>query len=347
MLAYCKLIKLMKEYRIRTACFLILSFSIALVASAGTLNNYMNKSWADTSLPLDDILKNYYIKIQDKTENGIGISPDFSQDYDGANQTGSDLTGQALSGEEESVGANQTGSDLTGKALSGEESSEDNNQTSTEATGGQALSGEESSEDNNQTSTQTAGQSESNQNTSQTIETQQQTQNNQTVNIQNNIQLKQKLEIAISEEEGEAPIPLEEQNRVESSDRVIVTQHKALTGPDCKTGNVLAGASNEEDLRVLSECQEATGVVMHTKKMDDGDFKFFLKLDDKFKFLTNEKNNDKTDGFLVVEIVPPDQGKSGIILPKEGDHVHIWGAWVTDKPKGWHEIHPTWKVVNE
>ena len=337
----------MEEYRIRTACFLILSFSIALVASAGTLNNYMNKSWADTSLPLDDMLKNYYIKIQDKTENGIGISPDFSQDYDGANQTGSDLTGQALSGEEESVGANQTGSDLTGQALSGEESSEDNNQTSTEATGGQALSGEESSEDNNQTSTQTAGQSESNQNTSQTIETQQQTQNNQTVNIQNNIEMKQRLEIAISEEEGEAPIPLEEQNRVESSDRVIVTQHKALTGPDCKTGNVLAGASNEEDLRVLSECQEATGVVMHTKKMDDGDFKFFLKLDDKFKFLTNEKNNDKTDGFLVVEIVPPDQGKSGIILPKEGDHVHIWGAWVTDKPKGWHEIHPTWKVVNE
>jgi hypothetical protein len=337
----------MEEYRIRTACFLILSFSIALVASAGTLNNYMNKSWADTSLPLDDILKNYYIKIQDKSENGIGISPDFSQDYDGANQTGSDLTGQALSGEEASGSANQTGSDLTGQALNGEESSEDNNQTSTEATGSEALSGEESSEDNNQTSTQTAGQSESNQNTSQTIETQQQTQNNQTVNIQNNIQLKQKLEIAISEEEGEAPIPLEEQNRVESSDRVIVTQHKALTGPDCKTGNVLAGASNEEDLRVLSECQEATGVVMHTKKMDDGDFKFFLKLDDKFKFLTNEKNNDKTDGFLVVEIVPPDQGKSGILLPKEGDHVHIWGAWVTDKPKGWHEIHPTWKVVNE
>ena len=337
----------MEEYRIRTACFLILSFSIALVASAGTLNNYMNKSWADTSLPLDDILKNYYIKIQDKSENGIGISPDFSQDYDGANQTGSGLTGQALSGEEASGGANQTGSDLTGQALSGEESSEDNNQTSTEATGSEALSGEGSSEENNQTSTQTAGQSESNQNTSQTIETQQQTQNNQTVNIQNNIEMKQRLEIAISEEEGEAPIPLEEQNRVESSDRVIVTQHKALTGPDCKTGNVLAGASNEEDLRVLSECQEATGVVMHTKKMDDGDFKFFLKLDDKFKFLTNEKNNDKTDGFLVVEIVPPDQGKSGILLPKEGDHVHIWGAWVTDKPKGWHEIHPTWKVVNE
>ena len=312
----------MEAYRIRIACFLILSFSIALVASAGMLNNYMNKSWADTSLPLDDILKNYYIKIQDKSENGIGISPNFSQDSEVDNQTGSDLTGQALS-------------------------SEDNNQTSTEATGGQALSGEADSEDNNQTSTQTSGESESNQNINQTIETQQQTQNNQTVNIQNNIEMKQRLEIAISEEEGEAPIPLEEQNRVESSDRVIVTQHKALTGPDCKSGNVLAGASNEEDLRVLSECQEATGVVMHTKKMDDGDYKFFLNLDDKSKFLTNEKNNDKTDGFLVVEIVPPDQDNNGVVLPKEGDRVHVWGAWVTDKPKGWHEIHPTWKVVNE
>jgi len=316
----------MEEYRIRTACFLILSFSIALVASAGTLNSYMNKSWADASLPLDDILKNYYIKIQDKSENGIEISPDFSQDSEGDNQTGSDMTGQALSGEENSEG---------------------NNQTSTEATSDQTLSGEENSEDNNQTSTQTAGESESNQNTNQTIETQQQTQNNQTVNIQNNIEMKQRLEIAISEEEGEAPIPLEEQNRIESTDRVIVTQHKALTGPDCRTGNVLAGASNEEDLRVLSECLDATGIVMHTKKMDDGDYKFFLNLDEKFKFLTNEKNNEKTDGFLVVEIVPPDQGKSGVILPKEGDRVHVWGAWVTDKPKGWHEIHPTWKVVNE
>ena len=331
--------KLMKGFRFRTACFVILSFSIALVVSAGSLNNYMNKSWADTSLPFDDILKNYYIKVQDKSDNGLGIPSDLDQESGVANQTGSDLTGQALSGQESGV-ANQTGSDLTGQALSGQESGVAN-QTGSDLT-------DLDSEDNNETSSSTeTGQSESNQNINQTV-TQQQTQNNnQTVNIQNNIQLKQKLEIAISEEEDEVPIPLEEQHRIESSDRVIVTQHKALTGPDCRTGNVLAGASNEEDLRVLSECQEATGVVMHTKKMDDGDFKFFLKLDDKFKFLTNEKNNDKTDGFLVVEIVPPDQGKSGIILPKEGDHVHIWGAWVTDKPKGWHEIHPTWKVVNE
>ena len=316
----------MERIKIRATCFLILGLSILFVASQGTLNSYMNKSWADSPTYFGDILKNYYIKIQDKSQNGLELPPKIVENSEGVNQTGNGLTEQVLSGEGDS---------------------EDNNQSSTETASDQTLSGEVDSEDNNQSSTQTSGGSESNQNTNQFTVTQNQIQNNQEVNIQNNVQLKQKLEIAISEEEGEAPIPLEDQKRIESLDRDIVPQHKALTGPDCRTGNVLAGSSNEKDLRILSECQEATGIVMHTKKMDDGDFKFFLKLDDKFKFLTNEKNGEKTDGFLVVEIVPPDQGKSGIILPKEGDQVHIWGAWVTDKPKGWDEIHPTWKVTNE
>ena len=281
----------MEDCRIRIACFLILSFSIVLLASQGTSSSYLNKSWAGE--PKDNT----------DTDNDQEISTVPSQD------------------------------------------SEDNNQTVNKLTD-ELVSGDEVSEDN-QTTTEVTGENESNQNTNQTIETQNQTQNNQEVNIQNNIELKQRLEISISEEEGQAPIPLEEQNRIESTDRSIETQHRALTGPDCRSGNVLTGASNAGDLRVLSECQDATGTVMHTKKMDDGDYKFFLNLDEKFKFLANEKNNEKTDGFMVVEIVPPDQGTNGVILPKEGDHVHVWGAWVTDKPKGWHEIHPTWKVINE
>lgn len=282
----------MEEYRIRIACFLILSFSIVLVASQGTSTSYLNKTWADE--PKDN-------STSDRDQE---ISTVPSQD------------------------------------------SEDNNQTKNNLTD-EVSSGDEVSEDNNQTTTEVPVENESNQTTNQTIETQNQTQNNQDINIQNNIQMKQRLEISISEEEGQAPIPLEEQNRIESSDRIVETQHRALTGPDCRSGDVLAGASNAGDLRVLSKCQDATGTVMHTKKMDDGDYKFFLKLDEKFKFLANEKNNEKTDGFMVVEIVPPDQGTNGVILPKEGDHVHVWGAWVTDKPKGWHEIHPTWKVINE
>jgi hypothetical protein len=279
----------MEEYRIRIACFLILSFSIVLLASQGTSSSYLNKSWAGESQNNSD------------SDNDQEISTVPSQD------------------------------------------SEDNNQTLNNLTD-QVLSGDEVSEDNNQTTTEVPAESESNQTTNQTIETQNQTQD---INIQNNIQMKQRLEISISEEEGQAPIPLEEQNRIESTDRIIETQHSALTGPDCRSGNELAGASNAGDLRVLSKCQDATGTVMHTKKMDDGDYKLFLNLDEKFKFLENEKNNEKTDGFMVVEIVPPDQGTNGVILPKEGDHVHVWGAWVTDKPKGWHEIHPTWKVINE
>jgi hypothetical protein len=97
----------------------------------------------------------------------------------------------------------------------------------------------------------------------------------------------------------------------------------------------------------LNDCQDATGVVMHTKKMNDGDYKFFLNVDKKYDFLLNDKNREKTDGFLVVEIVPKDQHIAGVYLPKSGDHVHIWGAWVTDKPKGWHEIHPAWKVEKQ
>jgi hypothetical protein len=306
----------------------------------------MYKSWADEPPTLDNVIKNYYVKIQDKSENGLETASEIGQDSAGGNETGSDLTDQALSGEGDTDGGNETGSDLTDQALSGEGDTDGGNETGSDLTG-QALSGEGDAEGNNQTSTGASSESESNQNTNQTIVTQQQTQNNQTVNIQNNIEMKQKLEIAISEEEGEAPISIEEQNRIESIDRDIVTQHKALTGPDCKSGNVLAGASNAEDLRVLTECQDAIGTVMHTKKMDDGDYKFFLNVDEQFKFLVNDKNNEKTDGFLVVEIVPPDQNIQGVYLPKDGDRVHVWGAWVTDKPKGWHEIHPTWKVVNQ
>jgi hypothetical protein len=167
--------------------------------------------------------------------------------------------------------------------------------------------------------------------------------------IQKRLQeLKDRLEKVLSEEEEEdQPLPEEEQKQVEEEDQFAIKEHKAENDKDCKGGNVLEGASNEEDLKVLSECQEAVGEVVHTKKMDDGDYKFLLNVENKYKYLLNEKNDDKTDGFLVVEIVPPDQGKSGIILPKEGDRVHIWGAWVTDKPKGWHEIHPTWKVVKQ
>jgi hypothetical protein len=162
------------------------------------------------------------------------------------------------------------------------------------------------------------------------------------------IKLRERMEKAISEEEEEAiPLPLEDRKKVDENDKKEVEGHTTLAGENCRDGNVLDGASNAEDLKVLAECQEAVGDVMHTKNMDDGDYKFLLKVEDKYQYLINDKNDEKTDGLLVVEIVPQDRDISSLYLPESGDKVQIWGSWVTDEPKGWHEIHPTWKIIKQ
>jgi hypothetical protein len=160
--------------------------------------------------------------------------------------------------------------------------------------------------------------------------------------------LRERMEKAISEEEEEGiTLPEEIRKKIDAEDLKATEGHVSKEGEQCRDGNVLDGASNAEDLKVLGECQDAVGSVMHTKKMDDGDYKFLLKLDDQYEFLLNDHNQEKTDGLLVIEVVPKDQSIENIYLPKEGDKVHVWGAWVTDEPKGWHEIHPTWQVIKQ
>src|SRR5213593_3432663 len=307
---------------------LVTSLSVILVIMYSGGNNL--SQFSASALPAYDKGK-YFVNIQDDSENELG-TPTSSL---GQNTT-TGSTNQTVSGITDESTTNDTMSNDTGE--------ENLNQTS-------------------ESSSSSSAESQSSQNASQSVESQNQLQANQSTEIQNqiqnnpqikinntqtnNIQLQQRLDSLIIEREGEKPIPLEEQKRIETRDVIVIKEHKALTGPNCRTGNVLSGASNEKDLRVLSECQDAIGVVKHTKKMDDGDYKFFLDVDKKYDFLLNDKNREKTDGFLVVEIVPKDQDIADVYLPKSGDQVHIWGAWVTDKPKGWHEIHPAWKVANE
>ena len=308
------------------AYFSILIISISFVFVQGILIN----SSAEGSQPLTDSVPKV-IPIQDYSDNGIESSaPDVDIESEGTNQSTGGLPDTSSQG---SSGGNQTGG-LVGDTLSSQAGSGSN----------ETGSGVPGDIESSQTANQTVD-TEQTQTTDQTVNTNQTQTSNQDVNVQTNVnvEMKQRLDLKISEEEGEAPISIEEQTTIESQDKIIVTEHVILTGPDCRPGNVLDGASNAEDLRVLLECQDATGIVMHTKKMDDGDYKFFLKLDPEFEFLVNDKNRDETEGFLVVEIVPPHQ--AGMYLPQDGDRVHVWGAWVTDKPKGWHEIHPTWKVV--
>ena len=138
----------------------------------------------------------------------------------------------------------------------------------------------------------------------------------------------------------------DEAKQVNQDDNKILSVHASKQGSNCRSGDVLAGASNKKDLKILSNCEEVIGTVKHTKKMNDGDYKFALKVRDQYKDLLNKINNKKTGGYLIVEIVPKDQKHNeDVVKPKTGDKVDVWGAWVTDKPKGWHEIHPAWKVV--
>jgi len=161
-------------------------------------------------------------------------------------------------------------------------------------------------------------------------------------NLKNNIQ---NIKDGILNEAG-LKLSKQEEKQVNQDDTKIRSVHASAQGSNCRSGDVLAGASNKKDLKILSKCEEVIGTVKHTKKMNDGDYKFALKVRDKYSDLLNKINKKKTGGYLIVEIVPKDQkNNKDVIKPKTGDKVDVWGAWVTDKPKGWHEIHPAWKIT--
>jgi hypothetical protein len=121
----------------------------------------------------------------------------------------------------------------------------------------------------------------------------------------------------------------------------------------CRQGSVLAGAGRESRFTVLSTCEKVVGVVHDVKgtKEDDGDYQFNLDVEEPYKRLLNEENNNRWHGMLVIEIIPRDQGSSSVQIPKNGDRIEVYGAWVTDNaylgmpyPPGWNEIHPAWSV---
>ena len=118
---------------------------------------------------------------------------------------------------------------------------------------------------------------------------------------------------------------------------------------NCRSGDVLKGAGNKKDLKILSKCETARGIVHDVHKhMKDGDYKFQLDVQKKYKDLLNKGNNKKRiGGNLIVEVVPKDRKSSEVYLPKKGNDVQVWGAWVKDKPEGWNEIHPAWKIVKK
>ena len=113
----------------------------------------------------------------------------------------------------------------------------------------------------------------------------------------------------------------------------------------CREGNVLEDVYDPERLNVLSSCEEVIGIVEDSETAHDGDYKMYLEVENAYKNLLNEENDAKTDGLLVIEIIPEDQDSSMVEIPKDGDRVRVVGAWVTDEGAGgWNEIHPAWIV---
>lgn len=124
---------------------------------------------------------------------------------------------------------------------------------------------------------------------------------------------------------------------------VLQTNHDK---DSCRQGNVLEGVDRQARFNVLSTCEKVIGIVHDMKgtKEDDGDYQFNLFVDQPYKRLLNEQNNKQVNGMLVIEIIPKDQSSKLVQIPKNGDKIEAYGAWVTDNPHGWNEIHPAWNV---
>jgi hypothetical protein len=115
----------------------------------------------------------------------------------------------------------------------------------------------------------------------------------------------------------------------------------------CRQGNVLEGVNRQARFTVLSTCEQAVGIVYNMTgiKKEDGDYQFNLAVQKPYKKLLNEENIKQVQGMLVVEIIPIDQNSSSVQIPKNGDKIEGYGAWVTDNPKGWNELHPAWNIT--
>jgi hypothetical protein len=115
----------------------------------------------------------------------------------------------------------------------------------------------------------------------------------------------------------------------------------------CRQGNVLEGVDRQARFSALSPCEHVVGIVhnMTGKKQEDGDYQFNLAVQKPYRKLLNEVNIKQVQGMLVVEIIPMDQNSSSVQIPKNGDKIGAYGAWVTDNPNGWNELHPVWNLT--
>ena len=133
--------------------------------------------------------------------------------------------------------------------------------------------------------------------------------------------------------------------------KVLGPQTVMQTNPDkanCRQGNIFDGVTRQARFTALSTCEKVIGIVhgMKGTKEPDGDYQFNLALELPYNKLLNDVNNNRVNGMLIIEIIPRDQvNRPYVQIPKNGDRIEAYGAWVTDNlAGGWNELHPAWKV---
>ena len=107
-------------------------------------------------------------------------------------------------------------------------------------------------------------------------------------------------------------------------------------------GEVFAGVWRPVRLHLLDPCRHISGRVMTVHGEQDGDLHVKVLLDRSQRSLLAQGNRERQHGWLVLELMPRDAGH--LPEPHPGDRLAATGAWVTDLPHAWNELHPVWAL---
>jgi hypothetical protein len=113
----------------------------------------------------------------------------------------------------------------------------------------------------------------------------------------------------------------------------------------CRSGDPRAGVYNSSRLRVISNCQLASGVVKSVTLQDNGYQRIDVSLDAQYTHLLDTGNVNYQYGWLVLELIPRDQ--TTILLPPIGQHITFVGPWVYDTENHWNAIYPVWSIQGD
>jgi hypothetical protein len=109
------------------------------------------------------------------------------------------------------------------------------------------------------------------------------------------------------------------------------------------TGQVFAGVWRPARLHLLDPCKRIHGRVMRVEHEQDGDLHVKVLLDPGERGLLRRGNVEVQHGWLIMELMPRDAGH--LPAPRPGQRIVAVGAWVTDLPHDWNELHPVWSLA--